>query len=122
MNPESEEALLDSLASEYSDVYKELYGIRPSPTDRLTKVDDLEDALDGLYRELADNEAADEEISYYAELQRTLEQLTGRRELQPGPYDMEQHAKFSGMGRRFESRDHLKNKIRKIIKEVLSKR
>ena len=114
MTPESEEALLANLHGIYSDVYKSKYGMRP----RLSKfdtVENIEAAIDELQSEIELDLETDVWFDDQARMQNDMD--TQVHELQPNPGDAEHFPKRSGMGRRFESKMRLRNRIRKLVQE-----
>lgn len=119
MDPELDENTLDTLTGIYSDVYKELHGIRPR-WERFDSVDQVELAILNLYDEI-DHKA---EIEAHEREEREYDQSVDREveDLQPGIYDREHLPKYSGMGRRAEElQENLKLRIRRIIREVVSR-
>tara|TARA_Y100000034_G_scaffold47441_1_gene58414 strand:- start:3288 stop:3644 length:357 start_codon:yes stop_codon:yes gene_type:complete len=117
MTPESEEELLDQLNAEYSDAYKELYGIRPRWIE-FNKVEDADDALAELHDDMQRKiEIETQEREAWQHQRQKEEEI---QELQPGIYDREHLPKFAGMGRQVETRIRLRSRLRKIIREVVA--
>jgi hypothetical protein len=110
-----EDLALSVLSQTYSDMYKDINGIRPRWV-KFTSADEASRKIDTLHKEyesaMEDQQFAEEEI------QRHLEKEKEIQTLMPGEFDYEHIPRSSGMGRRVENKMRItKRQLRRIIKE-----
>jgi hypothetical protein len=103
---DSDQEMLDHLSSLYSDMYKDVHGIRPRWAHFKT-IDQVQHAIDDL------QPCVDIEIAQQEEDRRRDEFEQEIESLRPGDYDIES-PKHSGMRRRQES---IRRQLKKIVNE-----
>lgn len=112
---------LSVLNQTYSDLYKEIHGIRPRHRRAFTSVEEAQktiDDLDTYYTSMAEQEALDNE--QLANIEKEKAELEA---LMPGEFDFQHVPKRSGMGRRMENRLRITvSDLEAVINEELDKR